>query len=248
MTDTDGHTDTGTLRDAITGLLALAGAEEEMLLAQARRAPDGPGSAERWAAIPVIAHNTAFKHQQVQRLAAIQAGREPPQFTEIDHRSPQVYQEYAGLTAAQAAGQSREVTAALIDGLGQVSDEDLLDPARHPWLRGRQLALQIVVRGFWHPQGHLAEYYAAHDRPDRAVTLARHAATAAADLDAPPAAQGMALYNLACAQAQAGLAGPAAGSLAQAVRLNPDLRVNARRDGDLDRLRGDTEFSALIAE
>ena len=124
----------------------------------------------------------------------------------------------------------------------------MLDPARHPWLRGRQLGLQIIVRGFWHPLGHLGEFYAAHARPDRAVTLSEHATATAAYLNAPPAAQGMAWYNLACAQAQAGQADSALGSLEQAIRLNPDLRANARRDADLDRLRGNTEFSALIAE
>jgi hypothetical protein len=236
------------LRNAITGLLALTAAEEEMLLATVRRAPDGPGSAGCWAALPVIAHNTVFKRQQVRRLAAIGAGQDPPEFTEIDHRSPEVYRELAGLPAARVTRESRETTAALIDGLAATTDEDLLDPARHSWLRGRQLSLQTIVRGFWHPLGHLGGYYAAHGQPDRAVRLAEHATAAAAYLGAPPAAQGMAFYNLACAQAQASLIGGAVDSLGEAVRLNPDLRVNARRDADLDRLRDNTEFSALIAE
>ncbi len=240
--------DIAELRNAITGLLAYAGAEEEMLLATARRAPVGSGRPDCWAAIPVIAHNTEFKRQQVRRLTAVRAGDTPPEFTEIDHRSAEVYQRYADQPAGQAARESREVTAALIDGLGETSDEDLLDPARHPWLRGRQLGLQIIVRGFWHPLGHLGEFYAAHAQPDRAVALSEHVTAAAAYLDAPPAARGMAYYNLACAQAQASQADGAVGSLEQAIRLNPDLRANARRDADLDRLRGNTEFSALVVE
>jgi hypothetical protein len=177
-------TDIAELRHAITGLIAYAGAEEEMLLATARRAPAGSGRPDCWAAIPVIAHNTEFKRQQVRRLTAIQAGTTPPEFTEIDHRSAPVYQRYADQPAGQVARESREVTAALIDGLGETGDEDLLDPARHPWLRGRQLGLQIIVRGFWHPMGHLGEFYAAHAQPDRAVTLAGHATATAGYLDA----------------------------------------------------------------
>ena len=241
-------TDIAELRNAITGLLAYAGAEEEMLLATARRAPVVSGRPDCWAAIPVIAHNTEFKRQQVRRLTAIRAGTTPPEFTEIDHRSAQVYQRYADQPAGQVARESREVTAELIDGLGETSDEDLLDPARHPWLRGRQLGLQIIVRGFWHPLGHLGECYAAHAQPDRAVALSEHVTVAASYLNAPPAARGMAYYNLACAQAQASQPGGALGSLEQAIRLNPDLRANARRDADLDRLRGHTEFPALIAD
>jgi hypothetical protein len=241
-------TDIAGLRTAITGLLAFTAAEEEMLLATARLGPVRPGRPGCWAAIPVISHNTEFKGQQVRRLTDIRAGTTPPEFTEIDHQSAEVYRRYAEQPADQVARDSRETTAALIDGLGGLSDEDLLDPARHPWLRGRQLGLQIIVRGFWHPQGHLGEYYAAHGRPDRAVTLAEYAAAGAGYLTAPPAAQGMAYYNLACAQARASLIAGAVSSLEVAVRLNPDLRLNARRDADLDRLRGDTGFSALLAE
>jgi hypothetical protein len=29
----------------------------------------------------------------------------------------------------------------------------MTDPSRNPWLRGRQLWLQIVVRGFWRLRG-----------------------------------------------------------------------------------------------
>ncbi len=64
-------TDIAELRNAITGLLAYAGAEEEMLLATARRAPVVSGRPDCWAAIPFIAHNTEFKRQQVRRLTAI---------------------------------------------------------------------------------------------------------------------------------------------------------------------------------
>jgi hypothetical protein len=51
------------------------------------------------------------------------------------------------------AAASSETAQALIAGLGATPDEDLLDAARHPWLRGRQLWLQVIVRGFWHPAG-----------------------------------------------------------------------------------------------
>jgi len=241
-------TDITGLRTAITGLLAFTAAEEEMLLATARLGPVTPGDPGCWAAIPVISHNTDFKGQQVRRLTDLRAGTTPPEFTEIDHQSAEVYQHYAEQPADQVARESRDTTAALIDGLAATTDEDLLDPARNPWLRGRQLSLQIIVRGFWHPLGHLGEYYAAHGQPGRAVRLAEHTTAAAVYLGAPPAAQGMAFYNLACAQAQASLVGGAVDSLGEAVRLNPDLRVNARRDADLNRLRENTEFCALIAD
>jgi hypothetical protein len=131
----------------------------------------------------------------------------------------------------------RRVTAELIEGTWALPDEDLLDPARHPWLNGRLLWLQIIVRGFWHPTGHLGEYYLIHGQPERAVAMQAHALATARYLGAPPAAIGMAGYSLACAQARSGQPDEAARTLAEAIEANPDLRANASGDPDLAVLR-----------
>jgi hypothetical protein len=239
-------TDALAVRSAIIGLLGGTAVEEELLLAAAR-ADAGPGSPARWAAVPLIAHNTEFKRQQVQRLEAIRLGHAPPAFAEIDHRSDEVYRRYRQQPADLVARASREVTAALIDGLGAIGDDDLLDPSRHPWLAGRQLWLQIIVRGFWHPMGHLGDYYIAHAAPARAAGLQSHAVAVAEYLKAPDPARGMAYYNLACAQAQAGLRSQAPGTLRQAITLNADLMANVRRDADLADLRDSGQLDALLA-
>jgi hypothetical protein len=217
------------LRLAIIALLRFAAAEEEMLLASVSRASTQPaaraaGSAQCWAAAPVIAHNTEFKRQQVQRLNAILTNQVPPEFGDIDHASAEVYRAYVALSPDQVARDSSRVSAQLIDGLTAVSEDDLRDPARHPWLRGRLLWLQITVRGFWHPTGHIGGYYLEHSQPDRAV----------------------ACYNLACAQARAGRADDAAATLREAIALNPDVRVNAAHDPDLAILRSSGRLGALL--
>lgn len=219
------------LRSVIIGLLSFAAAEERILLAASD--PAEPGDAANWAAVPLIAHNTEFKRQQVRRLEAIRLGRTPAEFPEIDHRSTQVYLGYVAQPADQVAADSGQITGELIANLGLISDADLTDPARNAWLRGRQLWLQLIVRGFWHPTGHLTEYYRAHGQPGRAVALCAHGVLTASYLGAPDPARGMASYNLACAQAGANLLDQAATALRQAIALNPDLADNARRDQDL---------------
>jgi tetratricopeptide (TPR) repeat protein len=233
------------MRTVVTGLVGFAAALEQELLATRRAAE--PGSADCWAAAPLVAHNTEFKHQQVQRLTAIAAGTTPPEFAEIDHGSAAVYQRYAALPAAAVAADSWQAAGALIDGLAVLPDEDLLDPARHPWLRGRMLWLQVIVRGFWHPAGHLGEYYLGHGEPEQAVGVATRAVATAAGLDAPAAARGMASYNLACVQARAGRPDDALAALTEAVGLNPDVRANAARDPDLAALRDSGRLAAVLA-
>jgi hypothetical protein len=235
------------LRTAIVGLLGFASVEEELLLAGVGRIAGEKGSPDCWAAGPLVAHNTDFKRQQVQRLNAIRRGKMPPEFTEVDHNSDDVYRSYSQRSPDEVNRDSREVTAALVDGLSAISDDDLLDPSRHPWLRGRQLGLQIIVRGFWHPTGHIGEYYLRHDQPGRAADLQAQAVAVACYLRAPDTARGMAHFNLACAQAQSQRPADAVGSLREAIALNPDLRANASRDADLADLRASGQLDLLLS-
>jgi hypothetical protein len=238
-------TDVRQLRAMLVGLLGFAATHEQVLLAGCPEQESG--SPQRWAAVPLVAHNTEFKQQQVQRLQAIRDGRQPPEFGEVDHASAGLYQRLAGLTAGQVARHSRDVSEQLEDGLLALGADDLLDPARHPWLRGRQLWLQIIVRGFWHPTGHLGEYYLGHEQADRAVALAAQAVATAGYLDAPAPARGMASYNLACASARAGRLDQAAAALGNAIGLNPDVKANASRDPDLAALRDSGQLDAVLA-
>ncbi|MGA3353472.1 MAG: hypothetical protein ABSD85_09850 [Acidimicrobiales bacterium] len=238
--------DTQQLRTAVIGLIALAGAEEQMLLGELGACGAEQGTAQMWAGLPIVAHDTEFKHQQVQRLEAVRKSEPPPDFPETDHRSADAYRHYAEQSAAAVAQASDLTTRALIDEVLSACDEDLLDHSRHPWLAGRQLWLQVVVRGFWHPMGHLGEYYLAHARPDRAVDLQGRAVALADLLSAPEPVQGMASYNLACAQARAKRPAAALETLGLAIRLNPQLRDNARRDADLEVLRENGRLEALV--
>lgn len=233
------------IREAIVGLLGLAAAEEQMLLATAPA--DEPGDPTCWAAVPLIAHNNEFKRQQVHRLEAIRLGRAPAEFGEIDHSSPEVYSGYPSRPADQVAAVSNRVASDLVEKLSLIDDADLTDPSRHPWLRGRQLWLQIIVRGFWHPTGHLTEYYLGHAKPDRAVALCTHGVMTAGYLGAPAPARGMASYTLACAQARTGRLDQAATTLREAVRLNPDLIANVRRDQDLADLVASGRLGDLVS-
>jgi len=239
--------ETRDLRSAIAGLIGFAAAEEQVLLISGSTAAGAePGSARKWAAVPVVAHNTQFEAQQTARLRAIAEGRVPPEFAEIDHASDELYLGYAAQPAARVAADSYLVSGELIAGLAQVGSEDLVDPSRNPWLNGRQLWLQVVVRGFWHPSGHLADYYLAHGQPERAVALAAHGLATSTYLRAPGQARGMAAYNLACALAKAGRLGEAAASVVETVSLNPGLRAKIGTEPDLAALRNGGYLDAVL--
>jgi hypothetical protein len=106
--------------------------------------------------------------------------------------------------------------------------------------------LQILVRGFWHPSGHVGDYYVGHAQAPRAVALHRHAVATADRLGAPDQARGMARYTLACALVADGRADEAIDTLALAADLNPDLRANIARDADLAVLRDAGRLEPLL--
>jgi hypothetical protein len=236
---------TANLRQAVAGLIGLAAAEEQRLAMTADAAE--PGSARCWAALPVIAHNTEFRQQQVTRLRAVRTGAAPPEFADADHQSAELYAELSARPAGAVAAAAWTSAGDLLTELTRARDEDLLDPVRNPWLRGRQLWLQVIVRGFWHPAGHLGEYYVRHGQSGQAVALAEHAVAAAGYLGAPSQARGMASYNLAFAYAAAGRIDAAAAAVEVAVALNADLRSNAARDPDLAAVRDSGLLAAAVS-
>lgn len=237
---------TASIRLAIMGLAAFAAMEEELLLEGARHSPSH-GSPDNWAAVPIVVHNTEFKSQQVTRLRAVAAGETPPAFGEVDHRSTATYAGYSAVGLGEARRAARSTTSALFDALSAVGDEDLTDPSSHPWLAGRKLWLQVVVRSFWHPSGHIAEYYLSNGTPERAVAMQTQGLAVAEYLKAPKPARGMAAYNLACAEARSGLVPEARASLALAVELNSDLDAKAGGDPDLEPLRASDRLDESAA-
>jgi hypothetical protein len=224
------------VRVSLTGLLGFAAVEEEVLLSGVDGC-DEVGDPDAWAALPTVAHISEFRNEQVKRLVAIRTDSEPPGFRRIDHESAEDYGRYCKFDARSVRELSRASSRALIDETCRCSDEDLFDPSRNPWLRGRHLWLQIIVRGFWHPVGHLGDYYLSHAMPERALALHAHAATTLQYLKGPRVAMGMVRYSLACTQALIGQEDDAVASLGLAVEANPDLREHATRDRDLAGLR-----------
>jgi len=237
--------ETQALRAAIVGLLRCAAMEDELLIVSTA-GHDSAGSAEHWAPVPIIAHNTEFKRQQVIRLEAVLHHQVPPKFTEIDHKCERTYRTYAEMSPAVVAEDSRRTTNDLVDALLLVPDADLTDPTRHEWLRGRPLWLQTIVRGFWHPLGHDGDWYAANAMAERGIALRRHAVATAEYLHAPDLSRGMAWFSLACTYALAGTTDEAVEALEHAAVLNEDLRARIATEPDLIALRQDRRVAALI--
>jgi hypothetical protein len=232
-------------RDLIIGLVEFTAGQEHTLLAAVDPAETGTPTA--WSAAALVAHNSDFRFEQVQRLDAIRTGVTPPEFEPVVHESEPTYSRYGAVSVADAGIASRSSTEALCGRTRSTATEDLLDPSRHEWLRGRALWLQILVRGFWHPMGHVGEYHLRHGDAAEAVAIHGLALEAASRLDAPDQVLGMAHYSLGCAQACAGRFDESLVSLTESVRRNGELRGHLTTDVDLAAMRQDGLLAALLA-
>jgi hypothetical protein len=238
-------TDTRTLKTAMVGLIRRAAIEDELLLISTS-GHDDAGDAQRWAPAPTVAHNTQFKREQVARLEAILRHETPPDFAAVDHASEATYRAFVALSPALVAETSRRTTDDLVDALLRLPDDDLIDPRRHDWLRGRPLWLQVIVRGFWHPLGHVGDWYVANGMTERGVALRRDAVTFAEYLHAPAESQGMAWFSLACTYATLGTTEEAVLALERAATLNHDLRARVATEPELEAVREDRRVVALV--
>ncbi|HVB53722.1 MAG TPA: hypothetical protein VNF24_05970 [Candidatus Acidoferrales bacterium] len=91
-----------------------------------------------------------------------------------------------------------------------------------------------MVRGFWHPSGHLGEHWLSRRQGEHTIRLHAAGVALAEALALPGPALGMARYALACAKARTGRCDDALEEVVRAIAVNPDLAQNAARDADLE--------------
>ncbi len=128
-------TDTTELRTALAGLLNFAAAEEQALLAAAAFCLDyDRGSPDRWAAVPVVAHNNQFKGQQAERILAIRSGQVPAGYGEVDHSSAAGMAGYSLACAQAQAGQPEQAARTLAEAL-EANPDLRANASRDPDLR-----------------------------------------------------------------------------------------------------------------
>ncbi len=242
--------DPGALRAGIVSLLEHMRSEErlfEQRLSAAERTREGTPT--QWSAKAVLAHIAEFRAEQIVRLEAARDGAEPPEFPLRDHADQALYAANAARSWEDVGAAAEHTSARLAELTETLDDHVLFTAGVFPWLRGRALWAQVLVRGVWHPSAHLHQYLAERGHFERVVELQESVLDAATRVGIPnsPGGRPFALYNLACARSLVGEIEPALDELAEAVRLDPALAAAARDDDDLRTVRADARFETALA-
>jgi tetratricopeptide (TPR) repeat protein len=242
------------MRDAhvkatLLDLLRLARAAEEALVAgltDAERAE--VGTLEHWSAKDVIAHLAAWKRQRAREYAAAARGEDVTISDEFDADNARIFAENAGKSWGAVLEDADRALDDLLASVDALSEDDLTDPQRFSWRQGHPLAELVLGNGLWHPYAHMIAYYRDRGQTEQASRMMEELVAVVEQMDAPATIRGGAVYNLACAYALAGQRAEALALLPEAFDLEPGLKALAREDTDLDSLRGDSAFAALLAE
>jgi hypothetical protein len=214
----------------IEGIRAARAAESEIFdaLDPAQRAAPGPDGG--WSPKDILAHLSAWRQRETDRLAAHREGREDPDppGQGIDEINAGLHAERADWTWDRIVADADATTDALIAELSAADDETIVDS---------KVVASILGDGAEHDLGHLPQIAAIARIEGRVLGLAdSHLAT----IDRggwPERPAAVARYNLACFHALAGNLDVARSLLRQALPGQDDLRTLAPTDDDLIALR-----------
>jgi hypothetical protein len=201
--------------------------------------PDG----QAWTAKDHVAHLAHWRRYAAGFLAAVHTGDSPPNADDVDGVNAEVQAANRDRPAVEVREDARGSYAELARAIEDCSDEELLRQRE-----GRDGLVWEVVppNGHLHLGEHLAFWHLARgDEPaaEASQLWMLHVHEAAFS---NPRSVAFGAYNLGCYYAKLGHAGDAMPHLRRSFELHPDLKVWARTDRDLDRIREDSELRIAL--
>jgi tetratricopeptide (TPR) repeat protein len=204
------------------------------------------GSLQKWSAKDTLAHlvfwGDHFNHQVEKALA----GETVPLVGDYyDQVNDGVLYEHLDQPFDEARAQEKAAFVKAMQLLESISADDLNDPKKFAFLDGPSLLERALGAKGWHVAHHISDYYLKSDQMEKAQNLEE---SLTEKLRAFPTWKGTAEYNLACFYALNGMKEKALGCLKIAFKERPSLIEWSEKDSDMDPLREDAEFKALVGK
>jgi tetratricopeptide (TPR) repeat protein len=193
-----------------------------------------------WPAALLLVHVATWREQLLIGLSQAEDGGEPQPPGNVDEFNAVELTRGAGVQLADAVARSEERLAELIDRWKTMGDRPF------HWYVARTTGEALVRNSYSHPRNHIAEHFIELGNPDRGHQLYEETAAELRKAGAPGHTLGAAIYNLACARVAEGRHHDALRLLEEAIRLRDDLRTTAAGDPDLEPLRDNPQFQAVV--
>ena len=125
-----------------------------------------PQASSPWTLKDVLVHLWAWQQRSIARMEAARSGREPefprwnpeadPEAEDVDETNAWIYETYRTRPWPAVHQQWETGYRQLLKVSEGVSEKDLLDGSRYPWMEGYSLA-QVLLATYDHHQEHLDE-------------------------------------------------------------------------------------------
>jgi tetratricopeptide (TPR) repeat protein len=219
-------------------LLELEREAERRFVAEAAGEPDYPSG---WPAAVLMAHIARWREQL--RGGLIEASRgeavsAPP--ADIDAFNAVELARSADISLEKAATRADVLLGDLIDLWATLGDRPF------SWYIAKTTGEALVRNSYAHARNHLAEHFIERGDRARGYQIYEESATALRRAEAPPTTLGTALYNLACSRVGQHQYDEALRLLEEALPMRADIKAGAAADPDLEPLRIDPRFQALL--
>lgn len=211
---------------------------EREFVAEVRKSEKQP---KGWPAALLLFHVCMWRERLRNALTDVRDGRAfapPPE--NIDEVNDAELASGLGVSLADIAERSDTLLASLI----QLSDQVGERPFK--WNAASTTTEALLRNSYTHPRMHIAEYWRENGDQDRAHRLSEDAVSEMRDAAAPPIVLGAVLYNLAITRVDQDRVDDALELLVEAFPMRPDLKDSALRDSDLEPLRDNPGFQALV--
>jgi len=212
---------------------------EQEFVAEALRSETQP---KGWPAALVMFHISLWRERLRDALTEFRHARPyaaPPE--NIDEVNDAELASGIGTPLADAAARAENLLGELIGLAGELGDRPF------KWFSATSTGEALLRNSYTHPRVHLVAYLMENGRPDLAHRILEDAASEMREISAPSSALGAALYNLACGRVDEDRLDDALELLVEAFNLRPDLIEGAKRDPDLEALRDNPGFKALVS-
>lgn len=206
------------------------------------------GTPEKWSSKDVFAHIAYWNGKMADTLETASRDEKPEPFGDLDELNAKAFELNEVLRWSKVLQRLSNASESLVAAIEQLPDEDLTEPERFPWQRGRPLWRSVVYVTYYHTMRHLAELYVDRGDGDFSQKLQEHAAMLQEQLDDSPGWQASVHYNLACYYSITGERSKAIQSLETAFKLSPDLIAWSKNDSEIDPIRDDPGYMNLIPD
>ncbi|GHO50485.1 rhodanese-like domain-containing protein [Ktedonospora formicarum] len=204
-----------------------------------------------WAAKDFVANMLHWKELQTQKLATVQRGEVPPDWTDmkvVHQINVETFTRYRTSAFQAIEEEAEHVFNAFITQVERMSEEELNDPRYYAWLEGTRLRNEVLNYGFWYPCNQLTICAFQLGKKQLAFQLQEALVEAVRQSALPDEGVGVAIYNMVCFYATNGKPEKALQHLPEALRLRPTLFEVSKRDSDLESLRTNPTFQAILTD